>query len=184
VAAAVERVRAVAVAVAAAVVVLARDHVVLVVRVDRDRRLFLRLAATGDIGIRDVLAVLVHLDVVAALLGARVLSGRLVVLHGAAASTGRCEVARRAGVVALVALFARGHRVARGRRGVRRGIPGRLRAGVARAERRRKRARDVRLLHRAQRFVADPARISGGWRRCADQDHDDDADAERQRENA
>ena len=76
---AVERVRAVAVAVAAAVVVLARDHVVLVVRVDRDRRLVLGLAAAGEIGIGDVQAVLVHLDVVAAALGARVLPGRLVV---------------------------------------------------------------------------------------------------------
>ena len=78
---AVERVRAVAVAVAAAVVVLARDHVVLVVRVDRDRGLVLGLAAAGEIGIGDVQAVLVHLDVVAAVLGARVLSGRLVVLR-------------------------------------------------------------------------------------------------------
>ena len=159
---AVERVRAVAVAVAAAVVVLARDDVVLVVGVDRHRGLVLSLAAAGEVGIRHVLAVLVHLDVVAATLRARVLTGRLVVLRGTAASAGRCEVARRAGVVALVALLARVHRAARGRRGrgVLRDLRGRLRAGVARAERRCERARDVRPLHRVQRCVADTASVS------------------------
>ncbi len=53
-----------AVAVAAAVVVLARDHLARVHRVDGDGLLVLRLAATGQGGVGDVLAGLVDLDVV------------------------------------------------------------------------------------------------------------------------
>src|SRR5205085_10744335 len=110
--AAVVGVSAVAVAVTAPVVVLARDHVVRVVGVDRDCRLVLRLAAAGEVRIGDVLAVLVHLDVVAELLRAGPGAGREVTGGVRRRRAARRRVRRRrALVVGLVAFVAFTRRV-------------------------------------------------------------------------